>query len=95
MTATDKSYYDDLSDASKKSLVLQVFYFCITLVRFFSTVDLKGGPFSAAQVSEFEAAPNWQEKVQLRRWDDAAKKVNFSVPRLEHYRSVVEMAFEQ
>ena len=62
---------------------------------FFPTVDLKGGPFTAAQVSEFEDTSNWREKVQLRQWDDAAKKVDFPVPQLEHYRSIVEMAFQE
>ncbi|KZS95478.1 hypothetical protein SISNIDRAFT_349464 [Sistotremastrum niveocremeum HHB9708] len=67
LTAVDPSYHAGLSDASKKSLILQ------------------GGPFTADEVKEFEKDPYWKEKVQLRKWDDAAKLEDFKAPGLDNY----------
>ncbi|KZO91681.1 hypothetical protein CALVIDRAFT_541583 [Calocera viscosa TUFC12733] len=67
LTATDNSYYDDLSDASKMSLRFQ------------------GGPFTSAEVTEFERDPLFPAKVALRRWDDHAKSVGLAVPGLDTY----------
>jgi phosphonate degradation associated HDIG domain protein len=54
------------------------------------SLHLQGGPFSAAEVQEFEANRYYREAVQLRKWDDEAKIPGFVVPDLEHYRPYLE-----
>jgi predicted HD phosphohydrolase len=46
---------------------------------------LQGGKMSAAEQAEFAALPLFQDAVQLRRWDDAAKVAGLRTPGLEHY----------
>jgi phosphonate degradation associated HDIG domain protein len=53
------------------------------------SLNLQGGPFSAEQAREFERLPYCQHAVQLRRWDDAAKRPGFAVPGLDRYRSLL------
>jgi predicted HD phosphohydrolase len=43
----------------------------------------QGGPMSPAQVRRFEATPQSDAAVQLRRWDDAAKVVGAAVAPLD------------
>lgn len=54
------------------------------------SLELQGGPFSAAEVQEFERNPHFRAAVALRRWDDLAKIPNLEVPPLESYRSRLE-----
>ena len=55
------------------------------------SLQLQGGPFTDAEVAEFEAAePNFRAALQVRRWDDEAKVVGLEVPPVEHYRAVLE-----
>ena len=49
---------------------------------------IKGGPFTPEQVKEFEQDPLFELKVQIRKWDDAAKVVGLEVPGLESYRQI-------
>ncbi|KAF8590965.1 hypothetical protein K439DRAFT_1403062 [Ramaria rubella] len=49
---------------------------------------MQGGPFTQEQVKEFERDPLWKEKVQLRKWDDAAKIINLETPGLDAYRQM-------
>jgi [1-hydroxy-2-(trimethylamino)ethyl]phosphonate dioxygenase len=51
------------------------------------SLGLQGGPFTAAEIAEFERHPWYREAVALRRWDDLAKVPNMRVPDLEHYRA--------
>ena len=51
------------------------------------SLELQGGPFTAAEVAEFERNPYYAAAVRLRHWDDAAKVPNLPVPPLESYRS--------
>jgi [1-hydroxy-2-(trimethylamino)ethyl]phosphonate dioxygenase len=50
------------------------------------SLGLQGGPFTPAELSEFESNPFYREAVTLRRWDDLAKVPNLPVPDLDHYR---------
>lgn len=59
------------------------------------SLALQGGPFSAAEVAEFEANPHYQAAVELRRWDDLAKVPGMEVPGLEHYRARLEREAER
>lgn len=54
------------------------------------SLALQGGPFSEAEVCEFEQHQYFREAVRLRRWDDHAKIPGLDVPGLEHYRPTLE-----
>jgi gamma-butyrobetaine dioxygenase len=51
------------------------------------TLKAQGGPMSEDDVAEFEAQPDWQLAIQLRRFDDAAKVPDAEVPGLDAYRT--------
>jgi len=53
------------------------------------SLDLQGGPFSAAEAAAFESNPHFRAAVRLRHWDDQAKVPGWNVPGLEHYRPLV------
>jgi predicted HD phosphohydrolase len=40
---------------------------------------------SEAEVGQFEQLPYFQDAVQLRRFDDAAKIVGFKTPPVDHF----------
>lgn len=55
------------------------------------SLELQGGPFTPAQVAEFEARePSFEAAIQVRRWDDEAKVVGLKVPPASHYRPLLE-----
>jgi len=56
------------------------------------SLELQGGPYSAAEAAAFRTSPYAEDAVRLRRWDDAAKVAGLETPELEHYRTVVEAA---
>ncbi|KAL1407796.1 hypothetical protein Q8F55_007231 [Vanrija albida] len=53
------------------------------------SLQCQGGPFTPAEVEQFEADPLGQKKVALRIWDDEAKVVGLDVPGLESYREMM------
>jgi phosphonate degradation associated HDIG domain protein len=54
------------------------------------SLDLQGGPFSAAEAAEFERLAFFRQAVRLRYWDDAAKVPGLAVPPFDHYRPRLE-----
>ncbi len=56
------------------------------------SLQLQGGPFTAAEARAFEQQPFAREAAQLRRWDDLAKVPGMHVPGLEHYRALIDAA---
>ncbi|KAJ1721562.1 hypothetical protein LPJ53_003938 [Coemansia erecta] len=48
----------------------------------------QGGPFTAEEVMAFKSDPLFEQKIQLRIWDDASKIVDFKTPSLEAYRDM-------
>jgi [1-hydroxy-2-(trimethylamino)ethyl]phosphonate dioxygenase len=54
------------------------------------SLELQGGPFTAAQAEAFASAQHAEDAAQLRRWDDAAKDPVAVPPPLETYRPLVE-----
>lgn len=54
------------------------------------SLELQGGPYSAAEVAEFDTSPYAADAVRLRRWDDVGKIAGLDTPDLEHYRAVLE-----
>jgi phosphonate degradation associated HDIG domain protein len=75
-------------------------YLCAVDTEYFNTLSapsvtslkLQGGPMTPAEVTEFEANPYFQDAVALRRWDDAAKIVNFQTPPLDHFVTYLKAA---
>jgi gamma-butyrobetaine dioxygenase len=56
------------------------------------SLQLQGGPFTAAEARVFEQHPFAREAVRLRRWDDLAKVPGMPVPGLDHYRPMIDAA---
>ncbi|KAF8211842.1 hypothetical protein K438DRAFT_1751460 [Mycena galopus ATCC 62051] len=52
----------------------------------------QGGPFTPAEVKEFDEDPLAQAKIGLRRWDDQAKRTDIKASSLESFKSAVENA---
>ena len=50
------------------------------------TLIAQGGPMDAAEVAAFQANPDWELAVELRRIDDRGKVVDLEVPGLDAYR---------
>ncbi len=53
------------------------------------TLIAQGGPMSPEEIAVFEAQPDWELAVSLRRFDDRGKEVGLEVPALETYRDVL------
>lgn len=49
------------------------------------SLQLQGGPMSAAEQWEFRTHPLLESALNLRRWDDAAKVPQLPTPPLEHF----------
>ena len=72
-------------------------YLCFANPRYFGqlsaasvqSLDLQGGPMTAAEAEAFLALPHAREAVTLRHADDAAKVEGLEVPALENYRELV------
>lgn len=77
-------------------------YLCAVDPSYFSTLspasvqslELQGGPFNEDEISAFEAAPYYEDALQLRRYDDMGKVVGMETPDLEHYRPYLEAALK-
>jgi gamma-butyrobetaine dioxygenase len=54
------------------------------------TLSLQGGPMTAAEAREFEAAPYSGGAIAVRRWDDEAKDPAADVPGFARYRPLLE-----
>ncbi|KAF9076600.1 HD phosphohydrolase-like protein [Rhodocollybia butyracea] len=50
----------------------------------------QGGPFSASEIDQFKKDILFREKVQMRRFDDAAKVIGAKVPPLESYKDLAK-----
>jgi phosphonate degradation associated HDIG domain protein len=54
------------------------------------SLQLQGGPMSAAEVEQFETLPHFASAVTLRRCDDSAKVPELVVPEIEEYVPWIE-----
>jgi phosphonate degradation associated HDIG domain protein len=54
------------------------------------SLELQGGPLSPDEVQSFESSPFLRDAVNLRRWDDEAKKVGLPTPDLAHFLSYTD-----
>ena len=72
-------------------------YLCATDPSYYATLsdaskkslELQGGPMTAAEQTAFEQIPHFQDSLVLRRWDDLAKVKGLAIAGLETYRAVV------
>jgi phosphonate degradation associated HDIG domain protein len=53
------------------------------------SLELQGGPMTAAEVAAFESNQYYREAVALRRWDDQAKIVDLQTPPLASYGEMI------
>ena len=54
------------------------------------TLANQGGPMTPEEIEEFEALPELDAAVALRRADEAAKVPGRKVPGLDHWRPIIE-----
>lgn len=54
------------------------------------TLEFQGGPMTAEQAAAFEADPLFEEKVRLRRFDEAAKDTELVVAPLAAYTPMLQ-----
>jgi len=54
------------------------------------SLKLQGGPFNSAECAGFIEHSFAADAVQLRRWDEAAKRYGLQTPALQHFRSYLE-----
>src|SRR5215467_12487105 len=53
------------------------------------TLGVQGGPMRRAELAKFEANRSAAAAIRLRRWDDAAKDPQATVPGLDHYTTTL------
>ena len=54
------------------------------------TLELQGGPMSAAEVAAFKQEPYGRDAILVRHCDDQGKLTGFKAPDFEHYRPLIE-----
>ncbi|QJW94518.1 phosphonate degradation HD-domain oxygenase [Frigoriglobus tundricola] len=54
------------------------------------SLELQGGPMTAAEAAAFEAHPHFAAAVQLREYDDRAKVVGLATPPFDHFLTYLE-----
>lgn len=53
------------------------------------TLEHQGGPMDATEIAEFEAIPDHQNAVAIRRWDEYGKVPGLDVPTFDDYRPML------
>lgn len=72
-------------------------YLCATEADYFQklspasvrTLEHQGGPMDAAEIADFEAIPDHQNAVAIRRWDEYGKVPGLDVPSFDDYRPML------
>lgn len=57
------------------------------------SLQVQGGPMSAAEIAAFEQHPHFLAAVQLRRYDDRAKDPELRTPDFAHYLPIISSVF--
>lgn len=78
--------------AAKRRLCMDARYLKALSEDSLRSLALQGGVFSPQEAALFDATPHAQAALQLRRWDDAAKRPGFAVGSLDVYWAIVEAA---
>ena len=58
------------------------------------SLRLQGGPFTKAEMKEFQSFRHWRDAVRLRRWDDLAKVEGMVTPSIEHFKGYMRNVLE-
>src|SRR5262249_52831651 len=72
-------------------------YLCATDPAYFAglspasvlSLELQGGPLDATEARRFKENPFHSDSLRLRRWDEAAKVPEASVPEVAHYAELL------
>jgi phosphonate degradation associated HDIG domain protein len=75
-------------DAKRALCALEAGYYEALSVDSKRSLELQGGIFTREQCDAFMAKPHAHDALQLRRWDDAAKRPGAPTPSLEHFLEV-------
>lgn len=79
--------------AAKRRLCMEARYLKALSEDSLRSLALQGGAFSPAEAMRFDATPHARAALQLRRWDDAAKRPGLMSGSLDdHWPAVVEAA---
>lgn len=79
--------------AAKRRLCVEARYLKALSEDSLRSLTLQGGVFAPKEAAAFDATPHAQAALQLRRWDDAAKRPGVEVGSLDDYWTfVVEVA---
>jgi phosphonate degradation associated HDIG domain protein len=78
-------------------------YLCATRPAYFErlsaasvhTLELQGGPMSAAEVEAFEANPNLERIIQVRYLDEAGKDPDLETPDFDHFAPMVQRVVDR
>lgn len=54
------------------------------------TLNFQGGPMEKDEATEFENNPYFDLIIRMRRWDEAAKIIDYKTPDLEHYLNLIK-----
>jgi predicted HD phosphohydrolase len=54
------------------------------------SLELQGGPMTAAEADAFEKHPHFQAALKLRRYDDMGKVPDLATPSFEDFRPLLE-----
>ncbi|PHQ81180.1 MAG: phosphodiesterase, partial [Thalassobium sp.] len=78
-------------------------YLCATQPSYFErlsdasvhSLNLQGGPMSAAEVAAFSANPNLAEIIQVRHLDEAGKVADMETPDFAHFAPMVQRVVDR
>ncbi len=77
-------------------------YLCATDAEYFGklsaasvhSLNLQGGPMSAAEVADFAKNANLQAILRVRRYDDAGKLADFETKTFSHYAPLIQQVVD-
>ena len=55
------------------------------------TLEFQGGKMTDEETHEFEKMPYFDLIIKLRRWDDAAKVINMTLPNLDYFLNIINI----
>lgn len=65
-------------------------YFAALSEASIQTLAFQGGPMAEAEARFFEKNPYFDLILRMRRWDEAAKQIDFPTPDMGHYIELIE-----
>ena len=92
-----KRFFPDLIHDCVRYHVAAKRYLCATDPDYFAklsaasvhSLNLQGGPMTAAEAAEFAKTPNLDAILKVRIWDDIGKDPEMTVPGFDHYRPLL------